>query len=218
MNGSAADFGFAPTLLGMSAGGIIGIVIAVVVIVIIVMFIAIYNGLVGKRQSCKESWSDIDAELKRRHDLIPNLINTVKGYAAHESGVMEEVTKLRSQAVADESKGVAERSKAESNLGAGLGKLIARAEAYPDLKASTNFVELQKELAETETRIERARRFYNANTRNFQTACQVFPSSIIAGMGGFKTSEFDFFKLDDPSEAAPVNVSFDTPASGTSGS
>ena len=171
-----------PTLtLALSGGAISAIVIVAAVVLIALWWIATYNGLVRKKQSCKESWADIDAELKRRHDLIPNLVNTVKGYAAHESGVLTEVTKLRDQAVADQSDNQNTRAKAESMLGAGIGKLMARAEAYPDLKASANFVELQKELAETETRIERARRFYNANTRAFQNGCQVFPSSIIAG-------------------------------------
>ena len=199
----------APALtLALSGGAVVAIVIGAVLILIIFWWIGTYNGLVRKKQSCKESWADIDAELKRRHDLIPNLVNTVKGYAAHESGVLSEVTKLRDQAVADQSDSQDTRAKAESMLGAGIGKLMARAEAYPDLKASTNFVELQKELAETETRIERARRFYNANTRAFQNGCQVFPSSIIAGMGGFKSDDFEFFKLDSPAEAAPVDVSF----------
>ena len=198
-----------PTLtLALSGGAISAIVIVAAVVLIALWWIATYNGLVRKKQSCKESWADIDAELKRRHDLIPNLVNTVKGYAAHESGVLTEVTKLRDQAVADQSDNQNTRAKAESMLGAGIGKLMARAEAYPDLKASANFVELQKELAETETRIERARRFYNANTRAFQNGCQVFPSSIIAGIGGFKSDDFEFFKLDSPSEAAPVDVSF----------
>ena len=198
-----------PTLtLALSGGAISAIVIVAAVVLIALWWIATYNGLVRKKQSCKESWADIDAELKRRHDLIPNLVNTVKGYAAHESGVLTEVTKLRDQAVADQSDSQDTRSKAESMLGAGIGKLMARAEAYPDLKASANFVELQKELAETETRIERARRFYNANTRAFQNDCQVFPSSINAGVGGFKSGDFEFFKLDSPAEAAPVDVEF----------
>ena len=198
-----------PTLtLAISGGAIVAIAIGAALLVVVIWWISTYNGLVRKKQSCKESWADIDAELKRRHDLIPNLVNTVKGYAAHESGVLSEVTKLRDQAVADQSDSQDTRAKAESMLGAGIGKLMARAEAYPDLKASANFVELQKELAETETRVERARRFYNANTRAFQNGCQVFPSSIIAGMGGFKSDDFEFFKLDSPSEAAPVDVSF----------
>ena len=192
----------------LSGGAMVGIAIAAAVILVVVWWIATFNGLVRKKQSCKESWADIDAELKRRHDLIPNLVNTVKGYAAHESEVLAEVTKLRDQAVADQGDSQETRSKAESMLGAGVGKLMARAEAYPDLKASANFVELQKELTETETRIERARRFYNANTRAFQNGCQVFPSSIIAGMGGFKSDDFEFFKLESPAEAAPVDVDF----------
>ena len=192
-----------------STFGTILIVIGVILVVLVIWLVGIYNGLVRKRQSCKESWADIDAELKRRHDLVPNLVNTVKGYAAHESGVLEEVTRLRNEAVGDQSTNLEERGRVESQLGAGVGKLLARAEAYPDLKASENFVSLQKELSETETRIERARRFYNSNVRMFQNGCQVIPSSIIAGIGGFKSAEFEFFKLDDPGEAAPIDVDFD---------
>ena len=195
------------------SGVTIAIVIAVVLLVLLVWVVGMYNGLVRKRQSCKESWADIDAELKRRHDLVPNLVNTVKGYAAHESGVLEEVTRLRNQAVGDKDSNIEDRGRIESQLGAGVGKLIARAEAYPDLKASGNFVALQKELSETETRIERARRFYNSNVRSFQNGCQVIPSSVVAGIGGFKSSEFEFFKLDDPTEAAPVDVDFNSGSS-----
>ena len=191
------------------------IVIGVVLLLLVIWLVSIYNGLVRKRQSCKESWADIDAELKRRHDLVPNLVNTVKGYAAHESGVLEEVTRLRNEAVGDKDNNLENRGRIESQLGAGVGKLLARAEAYPDLKASANFVALQKELSETETRIERARRFYNSNVRMFQNGCQVIPSSIIAGIGGFASSEFEFFKLDDPGEAAAIDVDFDAGASGS---
>ena len=204
----AVESSMPPLTLALSGGAVVAIAIGAALLVVVVWWIATYNGLVRKKQSCKESWADIDAELKRRHDLIPNLVNTVKGYAAHESEVLAEVTKLRDQAVADQSGSQDTRSRAESMLGAGVGKLMARAEAYPDLKASANFVELQKELTETETRIERARRFYNANVRSFQNGCQVFPSSIIAGTGGFKSDDFEFFKLESPSEAAPVDVSF----------
>ncbi len=204
----------ASSVLAVSGITITIIVVAVVLLVVLVWVVGMYNGLVRKRQSCKESWADIDAELKRRHDLIPNLVNTVKGYAAHESGVLEEVTRLRDQAVGDKDSDIQDRGRIESQLGAGVGKLIARAEAYPDLKASENFVALQKELSETETRIERARRFYNSNVRSFQNGCQVIPSSIVAGIGGFKSSEFEFFKLDDPGEAAAVDVEFDSGSSG----
>ena len=196
-------------LLAVSTGVIVAIVIVVLLLLIAFWWFATYNGLVRKKQACRESWADIDVELKRRHDLIPNLVSVVKGYAAHESGVLTEVTKLRDQAVADQSGSQVSRGKAESLLGAGIGKLMIRAEAYPDLKASTNFLGLQKELSETETRIERARRFYNANARAFQVGCQVFPSSIVAGAKGFKAEDYEFFKLDDSSEAAPVKVDFD---------
>ena len=197
-----------PVLIAISTVGIVIIIVVAVIIISLLWSLAVYNRLVRKRQSCKESWSDIDTELKRRHDLIPNLVNTVKGYAAHESGVMEEVTKLRNDAVQVQDKGPGARSKVEGKLAASVGKLIARAEAYPDLKASANFLELQQELSETETRIARSRRFYNSNVREFHNGCQVIPASIIASIGGFKESEFDFFQVDDASERDPVDVKF----------
>jgi len=197
-------------LLGLSTTALVIIIVVAAIVILLLWALAVYNGLVRKRQSCKESWSDIDTELKRRHDLIPNLVSTVKGYAAHESGVMEEVTKLRNEAVQVNGKGAGERSGIESQLGASVGKLIATVEAYPDLKASTNFLELQKELAETETRIARSRRFYNANVREFHNGCQVIPASIIAAMGSFRISEFDFFEIDDATERKPVDVQFDS--------
>ncbi|MDG2422961.1 MAG: LemA family protein [Phycisphaerales bacterium] len=198
-----------PSLLGLTNTVIIVIVVVAVLFICLLWVLGVYNGLVRKRQSCKESWSDIDTELKRRHDLIPNLVNTVKGYAAHESGVMEEVTKLRNEAVEVQDKGAGARGKVEGQLGASVGKLVARAEAYPDLKASANFLELQKELSETETRIARSRRFYNSNVREFHNGCQMIPASIIAGMGGFKVTEFDFFEVEDASERDSVDVKFD---------
>ena len=198
-----------PSLLGLTNTVIIVIVVVAVLFICLLWVLGVYNGLVRKRQSCKESWSDIDTELKRRHDLIPNLVNTVKGYAAHESGVMEEVTKLRNEAVEVQDKGAGARGKVEGQLGASVGKLVARAEAYPDLKASANFLELQKELSETETRIARSRRFYNSNVREFHNGCQMIPASIIAGMGGFKVTEFDFLEVEDASERDPVDVKFD---------
>ncbi|MEE2908753.1 MAG: LemA family protein, partial [Planctomycetota bacterium] len=197
-----------PVMLALTGTVIIIIIVVAVIVILLLWALAVYNGLVRKRQSCKESWSDIDTELKRRHDLIPNLVNTVKGYAAHESGVMEEVTKLRNEAVQVQDKGPEARSKVEGQLGASVDKLIARAEAYPDLKASANFLELQKELSETETRIARSRRFYNSNVREFHNGCQVIPASIIASIGGFKEIEFDFFQVDDVSERDPVDVKF----------
>lgn len=198
-----------PVLIAISTVGIVIIIVVALIIICLLWALAVYNRLVRKRQSCKESWSDIDTELKRRHDLIPNLVNTVKGYAAHESGVMEEVTKLRNDAVQVQDKGPGARSKVEGKLAASVGTLIARAEAYPDLKASANFLELQQELSETETRIARSRRFYNSNVREFHNGCQVIPASIIASIGGFKESEFDFFQVDGASERDPVDVKFD---------
>jgi len=194
-------------LLALSTGAVVAIAIGIGVILLVIIFVAMYNKLVRLRQSCKESWSDIDTELQRRHDLIPNLIETVKGYAQHEKGLLEEVTNLRNKAVADKNKGPAERAKVEDQLGKAAGGLVATFEAYPDLKASKNFLQLQNELGETETRIARARRFYNANVRDFFNGVQMFPSSIIAGVGGFKSSEFEFFKADEDAKA-PVKVDF----------
>ncbi len=203
----ATNLSFEP-LIALSGVVSLAIVIGAVVVSVGVGWFAIYNGLVRKKQACRESWADIDVELKRRHDLIPNLVNVVKGYASHESGVLTEVTKLRDQAVADQSGSQQSRAKAESLLGTGVGKLMIRAEAYPDLKASDNFLQLQKELSETETRIERARRFYNANVRDFQIGCQSFPSSIVASMNNYRVDDYEFFKLDSPAEAAAVAVDF----------
>ena len=197
-------------LIALSTGATIAIILGIFVLVLIVWGFAVYNGLVRKRQSCKESWADIDTELKRRHDLIPNLVSTVKGYAAHESDTLEEITKLRDDAVKIQAQSPSARSRIETQLGSSLGNLIARVEAYPDLKASNNFLELQKELSETETRIARSRRFYNSNVRSFHNGCQVIPASIIAGMGGFKEEEFDFFEVTDDTERKPVDVNFDS--------
>ncbi|MAA52391.1 MAG: hypothetical protein CMJ41_05090 [Phycisphaerae bacterium] len=191
----------------MSTGAVVAIAVGVAVVLLIIIVIAMYNKLVRLRQSCKESWADIDTELQRRHDLIPNIIETVKGYATHEKSVLEEVTKLRNQAVADKDKSPAERAKVEDQLGKAAGGLMATFEAYPDLKANQNFLQLQNELSETETRIARARRFYNANVRDFSNGVQMFPSSIIAGVGGFKDGEFDFFKADETAREA-VKVDF----------
>tara|TARA_Y100001954_G_scaffold223546_1_gene261950 strand:+ start:45 stop:650 length:606 start_codon:yes stop_codon:yes gene_type:complete len=198
---------FTPVLIAMSTGAVVAIAVGVAVVLLIIIVIAMYNKLVRLRQSCKESWADIDTELQRRHDLIPNIIETVKGYATHEKSVLEEVTKLRNQAVADKDKSPAERAKVEDQLGKAAGGLMATFEAYPDLKANQNFLQLQNELSETETRIARARRFYNANVRDFSNGVQMFPSSIIAGVGGFKDGEFDFFKADETAREA-VKVDF----------
>ncbi len=194
--------------MALSTGATVAIVVVICVLVVIIWGFMVYNGLVRKRQSCKESWADIDTELKRRHDLVPNLVSTVKGYAAHESETLEEVTKLREHAMAAREESPSKRSAVEERLGTSLGHLIVRAEAYPDLKASSNFLDLQNELSETETRIARSRRFYNSNVRSFHNGCQVIPASIIAGMGGFKVDEFNFFEVANDAERELVDVDF----------
>ncbi len=190
--------------------------IFIAVIAVVVFYgIALYNNFVKLVQRTKEAWADIDVQLKRRYDLIPNLIETVKGYAAHERGVFEEVTNARAKATqvhVDPSKITAEQitamAGAESALGASLGKLLAVAEAYPDLKANQNFLGLQTELTDTENKIQAARRFYNTNVRDLKIALDSFPSNIVGNMFNFK--EEQFFALGEGEEAArePVKVSF----------
>lgn len=173
-----------------------------------------YNGFVKLTQRTKEAWADIDVQLKRRYDLIPNLIETVKGYAAHERGVFEEVTQARAAATqvnVDPSNitpdQITAMAGAESTLGDALGKLMMVAEAYPDLKANQNFAQLQTELSDTENKIQAARRFYNGNVRDLAIKLKSFPSNIIGNMFGFK--EMDLFELDEGSEEKePVKVSF----------
>jgi len=185
---------------------IIWILIAVAV-VIVLWIIGAYNHLVRLVQRTKEAWADIDVQLKRRYDLIPNLVETVKGYAAHEKGVFEQVTAARSAAMGVGTS-VAEKGKAENMLSGALKSLFAVAEAYPDLKANQNFLELQRQVADTEDKIQAARRFYNGNVRDLNTSIQVFPGSIIAGMFHFEPREF--FELGEGEEAArqPVAVKF----------
>ena len=180
-------------------------IIIVVVALIVVWTIAIYNGFVRLTQRAKEAWADIDVQLKRRYDLIPNLIETVKGYAAHERGTFDEVTAARAAATqvhVDPSnitpEQIAAMAGAEQALGASLGKLLAIAEAYPDLKASQNFSELQTELSDTENKIQAARRFYNGNVRDLAIKLQSFPSNIIGNMFGFIAMEY--FELEENSE------------------
>ena len=189
------------------------IIIAVVGVAVVYVIFA-YNNFVRLTQRTKEAWADIDVQLKRRYDLIPNLIETVKGYAAHERGVFEEVTKARAKATqvhVDPSNITAEQitamAGAESALGASLGKLLAVAEAYPDLKANQNFAQLQTELTDTENKIQAARRFYNGNVRDLKIALQSFPSNIVGNTFNFK--EEQFFELAEGSEERePVKVSF----------
>ena len=168
--------------------------------------IVVFNRLVRLRQMVNEAWSGIDVQLKRRSDLVPNLVEAVKGYAAHERGVLTEVTELRGAARAVPQDDVAARAKAEGALSAGLGKLFAVAESYPDLKASGNFLELQKELSALEDDLQMARRYYNGAVRNLNVRVQSFPSSLIAHACGF--SARDFFELADAGERNAPQVAF----------
>jgi LemA protein len=184
------------------------IITAVVVVLLIAVGAAMYNKLVRLNQQSSEAWSDITVQLKRRYDLIPNLVNTVKGYAAHESGVFQKVTEARANALG--AQGVAETAKAEGDFQQTLKSLFAVAEAYPDLKASQNFQELQAEITDTEDKIQASRRFYNGVVRDFNTARTVFPTNIFAGMLGFRQDK-EFFELDEAQTAAvqnPVEVKF----------
>jgi LemA protein len=197
-----------PDTLALSGGGVAAIVVGGGLLLLTIVGIVMYNRLVHLRQSCKESWADIDAELQRRHDLIPNIVETVKGYASHERSVLETVTTLRNQAVSAKRQGAADRFDIEQQLGAATSGLMVQLEAYPDLKANANFLQLQQELSETETRIARARRFYNDNVRDFHNGVQMFPSSIVASAGGFKQSEHTYFEAGGSSRE-PVQVGFD---------
>ncbi len=168
--------------------------------------VGIYNRLVRLRNSSENAWSDIDVQLKRRHDLIPNLVETVKGYAAHESGTLEAVTAARTRAT--QATGTAARAEAEGALGGALRGLLAVAEAYPDLKANENFVSLQDQLSSLETAIQNARRYFNAVVRDLNTACDVFPSNLVAQ--GFGISKEEYFELEDLAERDAPQVSFES--------
>ena len=171
----------------------------------VIWLIGAFNGFVTIKNRVQEAWADIDVQLKRRYDLIPNLVNTVKGYATHESTAFEKVTTARAAAMA--SKGPAEHSKTEAMLGQAVTGLFGIAEAYPELKANVNFLELQRELSDTENKIQAARRFYNTNVRDLNTKIEMFPGNIIAGMFHFKKMEF--FQLEEGSaEKNPVEVKF----------
>lgn len=180
-------------------------ILLIVVAVIVIVFISVYNGLVKQRVRVDEAWSDISVQLKRRYDLIPNLIETVKGYAKHEKGVLEDVTKARAEALS--AQGIKEKGKAENQLEGALKSIFAVAESYPDLKANQNFAQLQADLTDTEDKIQASRRFYNANVRDLNIAVQSFPNNIIANMFGFK--ERELFNLEDAAAKEPVKVEFD---------
>jgi len=169
--------------------------------------IAMYNGLIRLKNRVDEAWSDIDVQLKRRYDLIPNLVETVKGYAAHEQATFEKVVNARNAAMAAQSGGNAKaQAEAENILSGTLKSIFALAENYPDLKANQNFLELQRELTDTEDKIQASRRFYNGNVRDFNTKLEVFPTNIMAGMLGFKRREF--FEIADAKEKEAVQVKF----------
>ncbi|MDE1159568.1 MAG: LemA family protein [Neorhizobium sp.] len=181
--------------------------IALAVVVVVVLYLVfIYNGLVRSRQMAQEAWSGIDVQLKRRADLIPNLVETVKGYAAHEKSTFEEVVKLRNQAQAVPAGDVAGRAQAEGLLGQALGKLFALAEAYPDLKANQNFVELQKSIETIEGEIQMSRRYYNGAARELNVKVESFPSNLVAGQFGF--AKRDYFEITNEADRAVPTVKF----------
>jgi LemA protein len=174
--------------------------------IIILWIIATYNGLVKEKIKIDNSWSDISVFLKKRYDLIPNLVNTVKGYAAHESQTLEKVIQARNAAVAVPSGDVAAQVAASNVLGGAMRGLLAIAESYPDLKANAQFIELQNALNNIETDLSGARRYYNATVRDYNTSIQQFPGVIVANFGGFKAREF--FELENKDEAKNVEVKF----------
>jgi LemA protein len=174
-------------------------------VLIAIIAISLYNSLIRSRNRVDEAWSDIEVQLKRRYDLIPNLVNTVKGYAAQESSVLENVTKARTAAMGAHNQ--AEKMADENALSGTLKTLFAVAESYPELKSNTNFLQMQADLTDTEDKIQAARRFYNGNVRDFNTKLQVFPTNLFAKMLGFTTRTF--FDIDDNGpESKPVAVQF----------
>jgi LemA protein len=186
--------------------GVVGGLICLLVVIVAGWALATYNRLVRQRNQVQASWAQIDVQLKRRHDLIPNLVETVKGYAAHEKGTLEAVVSARTSAMsAAQAPGVADRAEAENMLTQALGRLFALAEAYPDLKANQNFAALQAELASTEDKIAYARQFYNSAVQTINTSVQTVPTNLIAGLGGFRV--MDFYQVAGE-ERGPVQVRF----------
>jgi len=178
--------------------------IIVLAVIILLWVIYTYNRLITLRNRTKEAWADIDVQLKRRYDLIPNLVETVKGYAAHERELFEKVTEARTKAMAAQT--VKEKGEAENFLSQTLKSLFAVAENYPDLKASVNFLELQRELTDTENKIQAARRFYNGNVRDLNIKIESFPSNIIAKI--FNLQKAEFFEIEEVAAKEPVKVQF----------
>jgi LemA protein len=173
----------------MSSTAITWIIIGVIVL-LVVWIISVYNGLVAMRQRVNQAFSDIDVQTKQRHDLVPNLVETVKGYAAHERGTLEEVVKARNAAVTAQSQGVAAQAAAENTLSGALRQLFALSEAYPDLKANQNFQQLQRDLSDIENKIAAARRFFNNSVQEYNTGIQQFPAALFAASMGFQPKEF----------------------------
>ncbi len=179
-------------------------IIIAIVVVIVLWLILTFNSLVRRRYQVREAWSDIDVQLKRRHDLIPNLVETVKGYMTHERTVFEKVTEARSRAMGAQNKD--EKARSEDALSNTLKTLFAVSENYPELKANANFLDLQRELADTENKIQAARRFYNGNVMDYNTKIESFPTDLIVGVFGFGREEF--FGVENQEEREPVKVKF----------
>ncbi len=178
---------------------IIGIIVLVVIVLAVIVFVVMYNGLVKLRNRIDNAWSQIDVQLQRRHDLIPNLVETVKGYASHERETLENVVQARNQAV--QAQGPAAQAQAENVLSGALRQLFALSEAYPDLKANTNFLQLQEELTSTEDRVAYSRQFYNDTVLKYNNKIQTIPSNVIAGM--FNFSEREYFEGEDQAREVP---------------
>jgi LemA protein len=180
------------------------IIIVAVVVLLVLIFIGINNSMIGARNRVDEAWSGIDVQLKRRHDLVPNLVETVKGYATHERETFQKVTEARAEAM--KAQGPAQAGAAEGRLSAVLGDLRAIAENYPELRATENFQQLSRELTELEDEIQAARRIYNSNVQSYNTKIQVFPNSVVASTRNFE--EREFFEITDEAEREPAQVSF----------
>jgi LemA protein len=183
---------------------VVALIVIALIVILALVFIGIRNSMIGARNRCDEAWSGIDVQLKRRHDLVPNLVETVKGYASHERETFQRVTEARAEAM--KAQGPAQASAAEGRLSAVLGDLRAIAENYPELRATENFQQLSRNLSELEDEIQAARRIYNSNVQAYNTKIQVFPNSVIASQGGFEAKEF--FEISDAADREPVEVSF----------
>src|ERR1700733_10290288 len=182
----------------------LGLILLAIVVVAALWGVGTYNGLVRRKNMVAEGWSGIDAQLKRRADLIPNLVESVKGYASHERGTFDELAKLRSQGEGQADLG--QRAQTEQAITAAIGRVLAVAEAYPELKASENFQQLQKQLSDIEDQIQLARRYYNGVVRDFNTSIEQFPASAVAGIGGFKPAPF--YQIENEADRAVPKVSF----------